>query len=139
MDKDFLLIMLQLKQAINNNDSEKVDNAIAELNKLDLNDEDTIAYMKDYFINLKGDIKLIKHIIDNLSNLKDKEALSLYVELTNTFIEITPARIKQILKQNVEFENRKSTISLYGLIAQAVVFLDDPDCLKMAIDKLQNL
>lgn len=139
MDTQFLIAMLKLKQAIDNNDKKAINDIIAELNTLNLNDDDTIAYMKDYFINLKGDIKLIKYVIDNLNNLKDKEALSIYIELSNSFTDISISRIKTILNKDIQFEDKKSTISLYGLIAQAVIFLDNPEILQMTINKLQSL
>ncbi len=139
MDTFFLLNMLKLKQAIDNKDIENIDNAILQLNNSNINDNDAIAYMKDYFINLRGDIKLIKKVIDELNGLKDKEALKLYVELSNSFSEITIVKIKEILNKNIEFEDKKTTVDFYSLIAQAIIFLDDPDCLKMTIDKLQNL
>ena len=141
MDKEFLLAMLQLKQAIDNKDKKNVDVIIDKLNNLKISDDDdSMAYLRDYFLNLKNvDMTMMEDIINRLDVIDDKDALLVYIRLSNGFSNITTKQVKDVLEKDYRFKRNRDTIALYGLIAQAVIFLDDPEVLQLTIDKLQSL
>lgn len=141
MNKDFLLAMLQLKQAIDNNDKKSINKVIDTLNNSNIvEDDDSMSYLRDYFLNLRNDdLTLIVDVINKLNIIEDKDALIVYLKLSNEFNSLTAKQIKDVIKKDYKFKRNRDTIALYGLIAQAVIFLNDPELLQMTIDKLQSL
>lgn len=136
-NKDLLLSLLNLAEALKQKNKEGIDNAIAILNKQNDTDEN-INFIKDFLKNTLESKDTYIYIVDNLSLIKNKAFYKIYIEL-RTILKPTRETLIEYINTDMVFDDDYDKYLYFSNVTKKIIDFGDSELIKLAIDKIQSI
>lgn len=136
-NKELIINILNLTQALKNKDYTTIDSIVANLNALEYTTE-SLTYLKDFLknsFNYKDDLI---YVVKGLDVITNKDFFYAFVDIM-AFNNLSKEKVTEYLNATIVFDDSYEKNLYYSALTKQIINVGDPVLIKAAIDKIQSI